>query len=94
MTTKSTRQRILTERGLHPVQAAKGKHRRLKTIPSVVPDDSKTSLMLLLEIRHREPIENLLTAGSGPSVAKHLGINKGCVSKWIKRLKLREENDG
>lgn len=91
MKQKDIREKILKEHGLISQQRAKGKQRRLVIQPPYIPIASKTTLMELLETRHKKPIQKLLLAGSLTVVAKNLGIDFTTVSKWKKRLGLNGE---
>jgi len=47
----------------------------------------KTDLMLLLESRYEQPIQDLIREGSVRAVAKRLGINIATVSVWRRNLR-------
>lgn len=42
----------------------------------------KTSLMLLLEERYEQPIEELLLQGNIPELAERFGVSKAVISLW------------
>jgi len=90
---KSIKEKILEDRGLIEHQPAKHKHRKMVRIPPSPLDSLKTPLMRYLELRHHKPIQDMLMAGSLSQVAKSLGIDPSTVSKWIKHLKLRYNDD-
>jgi len=91
--TKSLKQKVLEERGLIEHKPAKGKHKRLVTIPPSNLDYLKTPQMKYLELVHKKPIETLLMEGSLSIVAKKLDIDTSTASRWIKKLKLRYDKD-
>lgn len=54
----------------------------------------KTTLMQLIEVRHGEPIDKLLSRlywDEGMTlleIGEHLGISEGAVSRWMERLNI------
>lgn len=90
------RARLLKERGLAQHRPEKGKHRRFKPIiEGLTSGKSKTSLMKYLEQKYGEPIEQVLLSGSLSIVARKLGgeVDTSTLSKWIKKLRLRYNED-
>lgn len=59
----------------------------------------KTPTMQLIEIRHGEPIDQLLyrlyveEGKSMAEVAEYLGLSQAAVCRWIERLRIKERAD-
>ncbi len=78
------RRDLLANRGLE--RTGKG---HVEAIPTPPSDPHKTLIMMLLEDKHGQPMEELLMAGTLEEVGGTLGVDQSTVSKWRKRLGLR-----
>jgi len=92
--TRTLRDKILKEQGIVRTQKRKHKHHKLRTVLPA-DDGKKTDRMRLLELKYGVVMEEVLVSGSLSMVAEKLGneIDTSTVSKWIKKLGLRKENN-
>ena len=51
----------------------------------------KTPMMRLLEVKHKDKIQNLISGGTLAEVAKKLKIDPTTASKWRKIIRLAED---
>lgn len=90
MTKKSLRTMILEKRGI----GLAPRTRRPISIDEIKWPYHKTTLMELLEIKHKLPIHKLLLDGSIYAVGKKLGIDPSTVSKWRTQIEKQLEVRG
>jgi hypothetical protein len=87
------REDVLRRKGLRP-----GRYAKLSTDTrpdpgplATPPDGTKTLAMRLIEQQLGVDLREVLLTGSLSEVADLLGIDQSTVSKWIKRLGLRDQ---
>lgn len=80
---RELKQRILNQRGLR----IDGQKRIVQKV-STIPEEKKTPSMKLIELRLKQPIEDILVAGSLSQVAAKTGLSPSTISKMKKRLNL------
>ena len=73
---------ILKQRGIE----FKKLSRKSVSIEETLSLYKKTNLMKLLELRHKEKLESLISRGTIYEVGKRLGVSGAVISKWRKRI--------
>ena len=87
------RRKILKDRGLTVAPSGKGKkriHTKFVRLTKTEREHLKTPSMKLIELTQGKTVEELLLSDTESALAKKLGVSKSCISKWIKKLQLRD----
>ena len=83
------RKRILKQRGVELKRLSR-KPVLIADLPAPYP---KTALMKLVELRHRDKLDNLIFTGTIYEVEKRLGVDATTISKWRKLIGQAKEKE-
>ena len=83
------RKRILKQRGVELKRLSR-KPVLIADLPAPYP---KTALMKLIELRHRDKLDNLIFTGTIYEVEKRLGVDATTISKWRKLIEQAKEKE-
>lgn len=79
---RSLRNQILKEHGVTFTGDYTVTLKRSTEVPELTP------LMEMLQLRHKQPIDILLSGGTNKQIAERLRIDKSLVSRWKRRRRI------